>query len=208
MDYSLISYAARLGKPMIIYVGVSTMEEIQEAINTSKAENNNDITILKCTSAYPAKLEDMNILTIADMKQHFNPQSVKIGLSDHSMNIETVIAAIALGAVVIEKHFIFDRTLGGTDAEFSLNVNEFEAMVKAIRNTEKLLGQVNYDIDKQNRKFSRSLFITENIKKGEIFTEKNIRSIRPGDGMYPKYLHDILGKIAERDYNYGEPFLG
>ena len=206
MDYPLIRYAAQFGKPMIISVGVSTLEEIQEAIDTCKAEGNNDITILKCTSAYPAKLEDMNILTIADMIKRFDSQNVKIGLSDHSMINETVIAAVSLGAVVIEKHFILDRKLGGPDAEFSLNTNEFEAMVKAVRNTEKVLGNVNYDINKNNRKFARSLFITENIKKGEVFNEKNIRSIRPCDGMHPKHLQDIIGKTAERDYRFGEPF--
>lgn len=208
MDYPLISYAAQFGKPMIISVGVSTLEEIQEAIDTCKAEGNNDITLLKCTSAYPAKLEDMNILTIADMLKRFYSQNVKIGLSDHSMSNETVIAAVSLGAVVIEKHFILERSLGGYDAEFSLNKNEFEAMVKAVRNTEKVLGNVNYNIDKKNRKFARSLFITANVNKGEIFTEKNIRSIRPGDGMHPKHLQDIIGKKAERDYFFGEPFLG
>jgi pseudaminic acid synthase len=208
MDYPLISYAARLHKPMIFSVGVSSVEEIQEAITACKAEGNNDITLLKCTSAYPAKLEDMNILTIADMKRCYEPQGVKIGLSDHSMNNETVVAAVTLGAVVIEKHFILDRALDGPDAEFSLNFDEFKAMVQSVRNTEKLLGQVNYDVDKKNRKFARSLFVTADIKKGEVFTEKNIRSIRPGDGMLPKYLPDVLGKKAEHDYCFGEPFLG
>lgn len=206
MDYQLISYAARLHKPMIVSVGVSTLEEIQEAIDACRAVGNDDITILKCTSAYPAKLENMNILTISDMKERFGTQGVKIGLSDHSMNNETVIAAIALGAVVVEKHFILDRALGGPDAEFSLNFDEFKTLVHTIRNTEKLLGQVNYDVDDKNRKFARSLFVTADIKKGEIFTEKNIRSIRPGDGMHPKYLQDVLGKKADRNYHFGEPF--
>ena len=206
MDYSLIAYAARLHKPMIISVGVSGLDEIQEAVDACKAVGNSNITILKCTSAYPAKLENMNILTINDMRQRFESQGVKVGLSDHSMNNEPVIAAVTLGAVVIEKHLILDRSLGGPDAEFSLNVEEFKAMVQSVRNTEKVLGQVNYDINRQNRKFARSLFVTADIKKGEVFTEKNIRSIRPGDGMHPKYLKDILGKKAEKDYYYGEPF--
>jgi len=208
IDYSLISYAAKCQKPMIISVGISTLEEIQEAIDACKAVGNNDITLLKCTSAYPAKLESMNILTISDMKQRFGPQGIKIGLSDHSMSNETVVAAITLGAVVIEKHFILDRNLGGPDSEFSLNVDEFKAMVQAVRNTEKALGQISYDVNKQNRKFARSLFITENVKEGEVFSEKNIRSIRPSDGMHPKYLQNFLGKKAERDYSFGEPFLG
>jgi pseudaminic acid synthase len=208
MDYPLISYAAMLHKPMIISVGVSSLEEIQEAIDACKSVGNNDITLLKCTSAYPAKLEDMNLLTIADMKRRYEPQGVKVGLSDHSMNNETVVAAVTLGAVVIEKHFILDRALGGPDAEFSLNLDEFKIMVQSARNIEKLLGQVNYDVDKKNRKFARSLFVTADIKEGEVFTEKNIRSIRPGDGMHPKYLRDVLGKKAERDYCFGEPFLG
>ena len=208
VDYSLISYAARLKKPMIISTGVSTFEEIIEAINTCKAAGNNDITILKCTSAYPAKLEHMNILTITGMKAHFEALGVKLGLSDHSMSNEAVIAAVTLGAVVIEKHFILDRSIGGPDAEFSLNVDEFKTMVQSVRNTEKVLGQMNHYEDAQNRKFARSLFVTANIKKGELFTNDNIRSIRPGDGMHPKYLPEILGKKALKDYYFGEPFLG
>ena len=206
-DYSLIAYAARLNKPMIISTGISGLEEITEVIDICKAAGNNDITILKCTSAYPAKLENMNILTIADMRRRFGPK-VKIGLSDHSMNNETVISAVSLGAEVIEKHFILDRSLGGPDAGFSLNADEFKAMVQSVRNTEKVLGQISYDESTQNRKFARSLFVTADIKKGEEFTEENIRSIRPGDGMHPKYLQDFLGKKADKDYYFGEPFLG
>jgi pseudaminic acid synthase len=207
MDYNLITYTARKRKPMIISVGVSHLSEIQEAIDTCKSVGNNDITLMKCTSAYPAKHEDMNILTVGDMVRRFGPQGIKVGLSDHSTINEPAVAAVALGATIVEKHLILDRELGGPDAEFSLNPNEFEVLVRAIRNTEKILGLVSYDVNERNRKFARSIFVAADIKKGETFTEENIRSVRPGDGMHPRYLQDILGKQANRDYRAGEPFL-
>ena len=204
-DYPLIKYAAKRGKPMIISTGVSTQEEMQGAIDACKAVGNNDITLLKCTSAYPAKLEDMNLLTIKDMVERFGSQGVKIGLSDHSMSIEPVVAAVALGARVIEKHFTLDRALGGEDSGFSLNAEEFAAMVKAVRETEKALGRVSYDVSPANRKFARSLFVVKPIKRGERFSEENVRSIRPNAGMAPGCLDEILDKIASRDIDFGEP---
>lgn len=205
MDYPLIKYAAKFGKPMIISTGVSSLEEIQEAIDACKSVGNNDITILKCTSSYPASLEDMNILTIKDMIDRFSSQGVKIGLSDHSMSNIPAITAVALGARVIEKHFTLDRNLGGADAGFSLEPHEFKTLVQAIRDTEKALGQVDYSINKNNRKYARSLYVVKDIKTGEELTPENIRSIRPSNGLHPKYYEEILGKTAKKDLKFGTP---
>ena len=205
MDYPLIKYAAKFGKPMIISTGVSSLEEIQGAIDACKSVGNNDITLLKCTSAYPARPEDMNILTIKDMIDRFSPQGVKIGLSDHSMSIIPPVTAVALGAKVIEKHFTLDRALGGADSGFSLNVEEFSAMIKAVREAEKTLGTVDYEVNLQNRKYARSLYVVKDIKKGEIFTPENVRSIRPSNGLHPKYYDEILGKKAIQDLTFGTP---
>lgn len=205
IDYPLIKYTASKGKPMIISVGISSFEEIQGAIDACKSVGNNDITILKCTSAYPAKLEDMNLITIKDMIEKFEPQGVKIGLSDHSMSIIPPILAVTMGAKVIEKHFTLDRAFGGADSGFSLNVEEFAQMVKAVRETEKALGTVDYSINKNNRKFARSLYVVKDIKKGEKFTPENIRSIRPSNGLHPKYYEEILGKTASCDLKFGTP---
>lgn len=205
MDYPLIKYAAKFGKPMIISTGVSSLEEIQEAIDCCKSVGNNDITLLKCTSAYPARPEDMNILTIKDMIDRFSPQGVKIGLSDHSMSIIPPVTAVALGAKVIEKHFTLDRALGGADSGFSLNVEEFSAMIKAVRETEKTLGTVDYEVNLQNRKYARSLYVVKDIKKGEFFTPENVRSIRPSNGLHPKYYDEIMGKKAIQDLTFGTP---
>ena len=205
MDYPLIKYAAKFGKPIIISTGVSSLEEMQGAIDACKEVGNNDITLLKCTSAYPARLEDMNLLTLRDMAERFGPQGVKVGLSDHSMSIEPVVAAVALGAKVIEKHFTLDRSLGGEDSGFSLNKDEFAAMVKAVRNTEAVLGTVDYSVNQGNRKFARSLYAVKDIKAGESLTNYNVRSIRPSLGLHPKFLPKILGKSASCDIAFGTP---
>ena len=205
MDYPLIKYAAKCGKPMIISTGVSSLEEIQGAIDACKSVGNNDITLLKCTSAYPAQLKDMNILTIRDMIERFAPQGVKIGLSDHSMSNIPSITAVALGAKVVEKHFTLDRKLGGADAGFSLEPEEFKSLVQVIRDTEKALGKVSYKIDEKNRKFARSLYVVKDIKKGEKFTPENVRSIRPANGLHPKHYETIIGKTATKDYKFGYP---
>lgn len=205
IDYPLIKYAASKGKPMIISTGISTFEDIQGAIDACKSVGNDDITILKCTSAYPARLEDMNLITIRDMYEKFAPQGVKIGLSDHTMNIETPVTAVALGAKVIEKHFTLDRALGGADAAFSLNPDELSKMVQAVRNTEKVLGKADYTVSEKNKAFARSLFVVKDIKKGEKFTPENLRSIRPGCGLHPKYYEEILGKSAACDLKLGTP---
>jgi pseudaminic acid synthase len=166
---------------------------------------NKDITLLKCTSSYPAKIEEANLNTIPNMKQTFG---VEVGLSDHTIGITTPVVAVALGAKVIEKHFILDKNIGGPDASFSLEPLEFEKMVKAVREAEKALGKVDYEMTEskcKSRLLGRSLFVVEDIKKGEILTGKNIRSIRPGNGMPPKYLCDILGKHARQDIKRGTP---
>lgn len=205
IDTNLVKYVASKHKPMIVSTGICSEAEIQDVVDACKSAGNNDLTLLKCTSAYPARIEDMNLLTIPDMIKKFGDQGVKVGLSDHSMNIETPVTAVALGATVIEKHFTLDRNLGGPDSGFSLNPDEFATMVKAVRNTEKLLGKPDYTVNEKNRIFARSLFVVKDIKKGEKLTEQNICSIRPGCGLHPKYLNQVMGKFAAKDLKYGKP---
>lgn len=203
-DYELIEYAASKMKPIIISTGIATIDEIQDAVDICRRVGNNDIVLLKCTSAYPAPLEEANLLTIPNLAQTFNVIS---GFSDHTIGSTAPIVATTLGAKVIEKHFILDKSIGGPDSEFSMEKAEFEQMIKDIRNTEKLLGKVDYSLTekrKKSRTFSRSLYVSKDIKKDEIFTEENIRSVRPGLGLHPKYLNDILGKKAKKDYSFGE----
>ncbi|WP_282115638.1 pseudaminic acid synthase [Cellulophaga baltica] len=204
-DIPLIEYVAKKGKPIIISTGIATIEDIELAIKTCKDAGNDDITILKCTSAYPAEPEDANILTIPDIMKRFN---VKSGLSDHTLGIEAPVVSICVGGTVIEKHFILDKSIGGPDAHFSLDEVEFTQMVKAVRTAEKLLGHVDYELTdkkKKSREFSRSLFVNTNVKKGEKLTMENIRSIRPGYGLHPKYLSEILGKKFNVDIEKGTP---
>ena len=205
-DYELVRYAASKMKPIIISTGIATIDEIQDAVNICKNEGNHQIILLHCTSAYPAPLEDANLLTIPNLAQTFGVIS---GFSDHTLGTTATVVAVTLGAKVIEKHFIIDRSIGGADAEFSLDKKEFGNMVKAIRDTEKLLGKVSYDMSQKkqkSRQFSRSLYVAKDIKKGEKFSEENIRSVRPGYGMHPKYLKEVLGKVATKDYEFGERF--
>ena len=204
-DYPLIRYAASKGKPMLISTGISSLEEIQEAVDACHAAGNKDITLLKCTSAYPAKVEDMNLLTIRDMIERFGPQGVKVGLSDHSMSLIPPVTAVALGARVIEKHFTLDRSLGGADCGFSLNPQEFAEMVKAVRETEKALGRVSYQVNEKNRKFARSLYVVKDVRKGELITPENVRSIRPSNGLHPRHYDEIMGKTARTDIKFGTP---
>ena len=204
-DIPLIRYTASKGKPMIISTGVANIEDIELAIKTCKDEGNEDITILKCTSAYPAAPEDANLFTIPDIQNRFN---VKPGLSDHTLGIEAPIVAVAMGAKVIEKHFILNKEVGGPDAHFSLDENEFKKMVSAVRLTEKLMGKVDYEMTdkkKKSREFSRSLFVVQDVKKGDILNSENIRSIRPGYGLHPKYYYEILGKTFLKDLERGTP---
>ena len=205
-DYELIRYTASKMKPIIISTGIATIDEIQDAVDICRNVGNNDIVLLKCTSSYPAPLEGANLKMIPSLAETFDVVS---GFSDHTLGSTAPIAAVTLGAKVIEKHFILDKSIGGADADFSMDKQEFSEMIKAIRDTEKLLGRVDYSMDekkKQSRRFSRSLYVAKDIKKGDVFTEENIRSVRPGYGMHPKYLNDILGKVAEKEYAFGERF--
>ncbi len=203
-DYELIRYTASKGKPIIISTGIATIDEIQDAVDICRSEGNDDIILLKCTSAYPAALEDANLRTIPNLAETFG---VIAGFSDHTLGTTAPIVATTLGAKVIEKHFILDKSIGGADADFSLDKEEFAQMIQAVRDTEKLLGKVDYSMTekkKKSRQFARSLYVAKDIKKGERFTEENIRSVRPGYGMPPKYLKDILGKKAKKDLKFGE----
>ena len=204
-DIPLIEYTAAKGKPIIISTGIATLSDIEEALSACRRVGNEQITLLKCTSAYPAALEEMNLLTISDMKTRFG---VNVGLSDHTMSLAAPVAAVALGARVIEKHFIIDRGMGGADSAFSLEPHEFKAMVDAVRDSEKLLGKVTYELSPKSlksREFSRSLFISEDVKAGEVISAENVRSVRPGFGLSPKYLAEILGKSFASNASKGTP---
>lgn len=204
-DIPLIEYAALKGKPMIISNGVANEEDLRLAIEACRKVGNNQIVILKCTSNYPAKVEEANLLTIGDIKKNFD---VEVGLSDHSMGDIVAITSVALGARVVEKHFIIDRKLGGVDSGFSMEPHEFKRMVDSIREVEKALGIVTYDlIDsvKAQQKYSRSLFVVKDISQGEVITHENVRSIRPGNGLHPKFLKSILGKKANQALAFGTP---
>lgn len=203
-DYELVRYIASKQKPIIISTGIATLEEIEDVIEICKEEGNNDIILLQCTSSYPASLVSANLSTIPHMAKKFG---VLVGFSDHTLGTSAPITAVALGAKVIEKHFILDKAIGGADASFSLDVEEFSQLVQAVRDTEKLLGKPTYNMDEKGikgRQFSRSLYIAKDVKKGEIFTHENIRSIRPGYGLHPKYLNNILGKCAKIDLHFGD----
>ena len=205
VDIPLIEYIASKGKPIIISTGIATLSDIEEAIKACKRVGNEQIILLKCVSEYPTPYEDANLRTIPNMRETFG---VSVGLSDHTLGIAVPIASVALGAVMVEKHFILDRSLGGPDSAFSLEPEEFKAMVSAIRQVEKALGKVSYELterQKAMRKFSRSLFVAKDMKAGEVFTEENVRSVRPGVGLHPKYLRDILGRRARFDIKAGTP---
>lgn len=203
-DYELVRYTASKQKPIIISTGIATIDEIKEIVEICKNEGNNDIILLKCTSEYPAKLDEANLKTIPDMKQAFG---VEVGFSDHTMGYIAPVVAVSLGAKVVEKHFIIDKKIGGADSAFSLDKYEFGEMISAIRDTEKLLGKVEYDLNekrKKQRRFARSLYVSRDIKAGEKFSEENIKSVRPSFGLHPKYLKDLLGKTAKKDYKFAD----
>ncbi len=203
-DTPLIEYAAKKGKPMVISTGIAMAEDIELAVKTCKNAGNEDITLLKCTSSYPAPIEAANLMTMVDMKKRYG---VKVGLSDHTMGYDVAVAAVALGATLVEKHFILERSIGGPDAAFSMEKDEFAAMVKSIRNVEKALGEVVYPTDPskiKGREFSRSLYVAEDVMAGDVVTEKNVRSVRPGYGLHPKYLPEVLGKKFVKDCQKGE----
>ena len=203
-DIPLIEYAASKGKPMIISTGIATEEDIKLAVDTCRSVENNDIVLLKTTSQYPAKIEDANMAMIPDLAKRFDVVS---GLSDHTLGIVVPIVAATLGAKVIEKHFILDKSIGGPDASFSLDEKEFSEMVKAVRDAEKAIGKVDYSLTekmKKSRQFSRSLYVVKDIKAGEVITEENVRSIRPGFGLHPKFLKELLGKKILKNLEKGD----
>lgn len=203
-DIPLIQYIASKHKPVILSTGIAMEEDIQLALDTLRAGGCTDITLLKCTSAYPAPIEDANLLTIPDMKQRFG---VKVGLSDHTEGYTVPMTAVALGAEVVEKHFIIDRSIGGPDSAFSLEADEFKLMVENIRKVEAALGSVNYPTDTskiKGREFSRSLYVSQPMKKGDMITKQNVRSVRPSFGLHPKYLPELLGRKVNCDLEIGD----
>lgn len=203
-DIPLIEYVASKGKPVIISTGVAELKDIEAAIIACRSKGNDKISLLKCTSQYPAPIEAANLNTIPDMKKRFG---VTIGLSDHSFGSIVPIVAVSLGAEIIEKHFILDRSLGGPDSGFSMEPQEFRQMVEDVRNAEKALGEVGYSITDKDRLRRRSLFVVNNIRKGEKITRENVRSVRPGHGLYPAFLKEILGKTAKKDLTKGDPLM-
>lgn len=205
IDIPLIRRIAQTGKPIILSTGMASFSEIDEAVQTIRNEGNDQIALLKCTSSYPALPEEMNLRMIPHMAETLH---VVVGLSDHTLGIAAPVAAVALGANIIEKHFTLSRSVPGPDSAFSLEPQEFNAMVNAIRQTEKALGRVDYSISKQEKAskvFRRSLFVVKDMKKGDLFSEDTIRSIRPGYGIPPKYIQSIFGKRAKKDIKKGTP---
>jgi len=205
VDIPLIQKMARTGKPLIMSTGMATVEEIDEALQSAREAGATQIILLKCTSAYPAPPEEMNLRTIPEIARRFN---VPVGLSDHTMGIAVPVAAVALGACVIEKHLTLSRSTPGPDSAFSLEPAEFKAMVDAVRIAEKALGEVHFGLSEKeetSRKFRRSLFVVEDVEQGDLFTPENVRSIRPGNGLHTRHLKEVLGKRAARGIKRGTP---
>lgn len=203
-DIPLIELVASKGKPVIISTGIATTEDIELAIDACHRMGNYDIALLKCTSSYPASIEEANMIMVKDLAERYNVIS---GLSDHTMGYTAPVVATCFGAKIIEKHFILDRSIGGPDASFSMNEEEFTQMVKAVREAESAIGVVDYKLSEKQIKgkdFCRSLYVVEDIKSGEVFSEKNIRSIRPGFGLHPKYYNKVIGTTAKIDFTKGD----
>lgn len=203
-DIPLIEYVASKGKPIIISTGIAETKDIELAINACKKVGNNDIALLKCTSSYPAPIEEANMIMIKDLAKRFNVIS---GLSDHTIGSTVPIVATCFGAKIIEKHFILDHSIGGPDASFSMDEKEFGEMVKAVRETEKAIGEIDYSLSEKQLKgkqFCRSLYVVEDIKINETITEENVKSKRPGFGMHPKYYKEVLGKKVTKDLKVGD----
>lgn len=205
VDIPLIQRMARTGKPLVMSTGMATVEEIDEALGKAREAGATQIALLKCTSAYPAPPEEMNLRTIPEMAKRFG---VPVGLSDHTIGIAVPVAAVALGACIIEKHLTLSRSTPGPDSAFSLEPDEFKGMVDAVRTAEKALGAVNFGVsgkEEASRAFRRSLFVVKDVKQGGTFTAENVRSIRPGHGLHPRHLDEVLGKRATRDAERGTP---
>lgn len=204
-DIPFIEYIASKGKPIIISTGIATLGDIEEALGACKQVGNHQVALLKCTSAYPSPLEDINLKVIPNMKDTFG---TIVGLSDHSLGHTVALGAVALGAKIVEKHLTLSRADGGPDAAFSMEPHEFKEMVDKIRDLEKALGKVTYELtdkQKKSREHSRSLFVVKDIKKGETFTDDNVKSIRPGFGLATKYIRNVIGKSARIDIKKGTP---
>jgi len=205
VDFSLIEKMSRTGKPLILSTGMATQEEIEEAVQVARKAGARQIALLKCTSAYPAPPEEMNLRAIPCLEETFH---VPIGLSDHTLTATVPVAAVALGACIVEKHVTLSRNIRGPDSAFSLEPNEFKAMVEMIRQTEKALGDAQYTLgtnEAKNRIFRRSLFVVKDIKAGEKFNAENVRSIRPGYGLHPRHINEVLGRKASHDIEQGTP---
>ncbi len=205
IDLPLLRRIARTGKPVIASIGMASLAEIEEAVHTLRQSGTRDLALLKCTSAYPAAPEEINLRTIPHLAEAFH---VVTGLSDHTLEVGVPVAAVALSACIIEKHFTLARADGGPDAAFSLEPTEFKAMVDSVRKVERALGSVSYQLthgEKGNTLFRRSLFAVQDIRAGERFTERNVRSIRPGDGLPPRYWDKVLGSLSARDIRRGTP---
>ncbi len=205
VDLPLIEYIAKTKKPLILSTGMATLKEIEEAVDTAKKAGTKDIILLKCVSSYPARPEEMNLRTIPDMAKRFN---LPVGLSDHTIGVATSIAAVCLGAKLVEKHFCLSRKIETPDSFFSLEPKEFKLLVENIRIVEKALGEVHYGLteeEKRSRVFRRSLFAIKDIEKGEVISEENVKSIRPAYGLPPKYIKKIIGRKAKLKIRYGTP---
>jgi pseudaminic acid synthase len=205
VDIPLIQKMARTRKPLILSTGMASLEEIEEAVTTARRAGATQIALLKCTSAYPAPPEQMNLRTIPEMARRFG---VPVGLSDHTMGTAAPIAAVALGACIIEKHLTLSRSMLGPDSAFSLEPQEFREMVDAVRTAEKALGEVHFGVspkEESSRAFRRSLFVVKDVRQGEAFSLSNVRSIRPGYGLHTRHLDEVLGKRAARDIERGTP---
>lgn len=202
-DIPLIEYVASKGKPIILSTGIATKSDIELALSTIRKQGVNDIALLKCTSSYPAPIDEANLIMLQDYKKKFN---IIPGLSDHTLGNVAPVVAVSLGAKIIEKHLIVDKKIGGPDSSFSLDENEFKEMVSNVRIAEKAIGKINYELtDKQHngRNFARSLYVIKDVKKGERISNDNIKSIRPGFGMHPKFLPRIIGKVFKKDIEFG-----
>ncbi len=205
VDIPLIEYTASKGKPIIISTGIALEDDIQEAIDACKRMDNNQIILLKCTSEYPTPIEDANLNSIPYLREKFG---LPVGLSDHTTGTSVPTIAVSLGACIIEKHFILDRTISSPDARFSLTPNLFKEMVNSVRDAEKALGKSSLFLSEKvlkSKEHSRSLFAVKDIKEGELFTEENIKSIRPAFGLHPRYLKQLLGKLSKRNIKRGTP---
>ena len=204
-DIPLIQYIASKGRPVIISTGIAKLEDIELALKTCRDAGNDRIILLQCTSGYPSPVEESNLVRIRQMADDFG---VLTGLSDHSPGITVAVTSVAMGARMIEKHFILDKAQGGPDVAFSLDPGELKNLVDAVRIAEKAIGKGGYALPpsgEKGRKFSRSLFVTRDIKAGELISPENVRSIRPGDGLHPKYLNEVMGKRAKTDLKMGSP---